>query len=57
MLILLRKSEDGRKCILFQIDRMSLWHATLAWKQSIDLDYILTVAVVCFDQIADFFTL
>lgn len=39
----------------FISDGMSLWHATLAWKQSIDLDYILTVAMVCFDQIADFF--
>lgn len=39
----------------FISDRMSLWHATLAWKQSLGLDYIWTVAVVCFDQIADFF--
>lgn len=33
------------------------WHAPLAWKQSLDLDYVWTVAVVCFDQIADYFTL
>lgn len=46
MLILLRKSEDRRTQIS---DRMSLWQATLAWKRSINLDYILTVAGVCFD--------
>lgn len=39
----------------FILDRMSLWHATLAWKQTIELHCIEAVVVVCFDQTADFF--